>query len=37
MIGLDPSVVTGDSAERWWSRYVEWNLRRLTRTRAISS
>jgi hypothetical protein len=26
MIGLDPGVVTGDSAERWWSRYVEWNL-----------
>lgn len=26
VIGLDPAVATGDSAERWWSRYVEWNL-----------
>lgn len=26
MIGLDPGLVVGDSAERWWSRYVEWNL-----------
>ena len=26
MIGLDPGAVIGDSAERWWSRYVEWNL-----------
>ena len=26
MIGLDPAAVSRDSAERWWSRYVEWNL-----------
>ena len=25
-IGLDPATVTGDSAEPWCSRYVEWNL-----------
>jgi hypothetical protein len=25
-MGLDPNIVSGDSAERWWSRYVEWNL-----------
>ncbi len=26
MIGLDPSVVAGDAAEQWLSRYLEWNL-----------
>lgn len=26
IIGLDPAVAVGESAERWWSRYVEWNL-----------
>lgn len=26
MIGLDPAAVSRDSAERWRSRYVEWNL-----------
>lgn len=25
-IGLDPAAVAGDSEERWWSRYLEWNL-----------
>jgi hypothetical protein len=27
MIDVDPGLASSDSAARWWSRYVEWNLR----------
>jgi hypothetical protein len=27
MIAVDPGLASSDSAARWWSRYVEWNLR----------